>query len=71
VHEDGGFSAIGKFVQMVKVFPQHGATLAVTGAMKGSKLLMPHIDRHFPKAFATQPFDDPKRDIRLTTTLAQ
>jgi hypothetical protein len=71
VHEDGGYSAIGKFVQMVRVFPEHGATLAVTGAIKGSKLLMPHIDRHFPKAFADQPFDGADRDARLAATLTE
>jgi CubicO group peptidase (beta-lactamase class C family) len=71
VHEDGGYSAIGKFVQMVRVFPEHGATLAVTGAMKGSKLLMPHIDRHFPKCFAARPFDGHECDARLAEKLDQ
>lgn len=71
VHADGGFSAIGQFVQMVKVFPEHGATLAVTGAIKGSKLLMPHIDRHFPKALLDQPFAGEDRDARLVAVLGQ
>lgn len=71
VHEDGGFSAIGKFVQMVKVFPDHGATLAVTGAMKGSKLLMPHIDRYLPKALLSQPFAGEERDARLAAALGE
>ena len=48
---DGNFSAIGRFVQMVTVFPAHGAALAVTGAIKGSGRLFPSIDRHFPAAF--------------------
>ncbi|HEY1609681.1 MAG TPA: serine hydrolase [Paraburkholderia sp.] len=69
VHGDGGFSAIGKFVQMVKVFPEHGATLAVTGAMKGSKLLMPHIDRYFPRALLAEPFAGEDRDSRLAAAL--
>jgi CubicO group peptidase (beta-lactamase class C family) len=48
---DGSYSAIGVFVQMVTVFPTHGATLAVTGAIKGSAQLQPHIARYFPVAF--------------------
>jgi len=48
---DDGSSAIGVFVQMVRVFPLHGATLTVIGAIKGSATLMPFIDRYFPAAF--------------------
>lgn len=48
---DGNFSAIGRFVQMVTVFPAHGAALAVTGAIRGSARLFPLIDRYFPAAF--------------------
>ncbi|WP_144156446.1 serine hydrolase domain-containing protein [Paraburkholderia sp. BCC1885] len=47
----GTYAAIGKFVQMAVVFPEHGATLAVTGAIKGSAKLWPFIDQYFPAAF--------------------
>jgi CubicO group peptidase (beta-lactamase class C family) len=71
VQGEGSFSATGKFVQMVRVFPAHGAVLAVTGAMKGSKLLMPHIDRYFPTAFQAQPLNDTAGDARLEASLAR
>ncbi|MFK4448788.1 CubicO group peptidase (beta-lactamase class C family) [Caballeronia udeis] len=74
---DGTYSAIGKFVQMTTVFPLHGATLAVTGAIKGSAQLFPLIDRHFPAAFRDQSPDqirghieDGAADARLEARLA-
>jgi CubicO group peptidase (beta-lactamase class C family) len=48
---NGSYSAIGKFVQMATVFPEHGATLAVTAAIRKSGDIFPHIERHFPAAF--------------------
>ncbi|NIF55847.1 serine hydrolase [Burkholderia sp. Ax-1724] len=48
---DGSYSAIGRFVQMVTVFPEHNAALAVMGAIQGSFRLFPHIEQHFPAAF--------------------
>ncbi|WP_233835491.1 serine hydrolase domain-containing protein [Paraburkholderia sp. ZP32-5] len=73
---DGNFSAIGRFVQMVTVFPAHGAALAVTGAIKGSGRLFPHIDRYFPVAFrdpkadSTAAREAAAADARLTARLA-
>jgi CubicO group peptidase (beta-lactamase class C family) len=61
---DGTYSAIGKFVQMTMVFPLHGATLAVTGAIKGSAKLFTHIDRHFPAAFRDQSRGQVRDEIR-------
>ncbi len=66
---DGSYSAIGKFVQMTTVFPLHGATLAVTGAIKGSAKLFPHIDRHFPAAFRDHIEDGIAADARLKSRL--
>lgn len=73
---DGSFSAIGKFVQMVTVFPAHGAVLAVTGAIKGSGRLFPFIDRYFPAAFLPAAFRDSiadgvAADARLAAKLAR
>jgi CubicO group peptidase (beta-lactamase class C family) len=73
---DENFSAIGRFVQMVTVFPTHGAALAVTGAIKGSARLFPLIDRRFPSAFREAmappaPADDAlASDTRLAAKLA-
>lgn len=49
---DGSYAALGVFVQMALVFPTQGATLVVTGAIDGSDKLLPHIDRHFPRALS-------------------
>jgi CubicO group peptidase (beta-lactamase class C family) len=72
---DGMYSAIGKFVQMALVFPAHGATLAVTGAIKGSGRLMPYIDRYFPAAFREVFRDGPvaghAADARLKARLVE
>lgn len=67
---DGSFSAIGRFVQMATSFPAHGATLAVTGAIKGSRHLFPIIDRHFPAAFREGLTDGAAADQRLAARLA-
>ena len=72
---DGMYSAIGKFVQMAVVFPAHGVTLAVTGAIKGSGRLMPYIDRYFPAAFREAlrdgPIAGPAADARLKARLVE
>ena len=72
---DGMYSAIGKFVQMALVFPAHGVTLAVTGAIKGSGRLMPYIDRYFPAAFREVfrdgPIAGPAADARLKARLVE
>ena len=69
----GAYAAIGIFMQFVMVFPRHRATLAVVGAaQEGSKVYMPIVDRHFPRAF-----DEPlpaseawKADANLRSRLA-
>lgn len=51
----GAYLAIGIFMQFVMVFPRHQATLAVVGAaQEGSKLFLPVVQRHFPRAFESQ-----------------
>ncbi|MBY0510235.1 MAG: beta-lactamase family protein [Rhodospirillaceae bacterium] len=57
VYEDGVYGALGIFVQMVLVFPQAGAALCFTGAIDGSKRLLPFVRKHFNGAFA-RPRDD-------------
>ncbi|AJK45990.1 serine hydrolase domain-containing protein [Burkholderia plantarii] len=71
VHDGGSYSAIGVFTQLARVFPEAGATLAVTGAIKGSKRLMPLIEWHFPSAFRAAPFDGAEADARLDAALAR
>ncbi|WP_186224708.1 serine hydrolase domain-containing protein [Burkholderia gladioli] len=71
VHDGGSYSAIGKFVQLVRVFPEAGVTLAVTGAIKGSKRLMPLIEWHLPAAFRDAPFDGAAADAALDAALAR
>jgi CubicO group peptidase (beta-lactamase class C family) len=48
---DGHFVMLGVFVQMVRVFPGSNAVLAFNAAMDESKVVAPHLDRHFPAAF--------------------
>jgi len=48
---DGYFAMLGVFVQMVRVFPGSNAVLAFNAAMDESKVVAPHLDRHFPAAF--------------------
>jgi CubicO group peptidase (beta-lactamase class C family) len=48
---DGHFAMLGVFVQMVRVFPGSNAVLAFNAAMDESKVVTPHLDRHFPAAF--------------------
>jgi len=48
---DTYYAALGVFVQMVLVYPEQNAVLGVHGAMKESKVLLPHLKRHFPTAF--------------------
>jgi hypothetical protein len=55
---------------MATVFPQHDAVLCVTGAIKGSGRLTPHIDRRFPAAFVDRIDDGAAADARLITRLA-
>lgn len=48
---NGTYFALGLFTQVTLVFPQHNATLAVLGAIDGSKRLMEIVWKHFPAAF--------------------
>jgi CubicO group peptidase (beta-lactamase class C family) len=53
--EEGTYLAIGLFMQFVMVFPQQQATLAMVGAVQeGSKIFLPVVNRHFPRAFTEQ-----------------
>jgi CubicO group peptidase (beta-lactamase class C family) len=45
------FAAVGQFVQAVFVYPETQAIVAVAAAIHESKLLIPHLNRHFPAAF--------------------
>jgi CubicO group peptidase (beta-lactamase class C family) len=45
------YAALGQFVQMCAVYPEAGAVLMINGAIDGSSLIRPHLDRHFPAAF--------------------
>jgi CubicO group peptidase (beta-lactamase class C family) len=52
---DDAYLAIGLFMQFVMVFPRQQATLAVVGALQeGSKVFLPVVYRHFPRAFVEQ-----------------
>jgi CubicO group peptidase (beta-lactamase class C family) len=54
IRPKAAFSALGIFVQGALVYRDHGAVIAVTGAMEKSRVLFPHVERHFPKAFSGQ-----------------
>lgn len=49
---DGYYAALGVFVQMVVVFPEADAVIALNSAMDESRVLLPHLRKHFPAAFA-------------------
>jgi hypothetical protein len=63
------FSAVGVFVQLCSVFPAHGATLAIIGAMKASSEILPHVERHIVPALTTRNPDGPAADARLARRL--
>ena len=69
-YDNGAFAAVGMFVQIVMVFPDHGATLALTGAIDGSDKIVPLIFNHFPGAFRAEPFDGAAADRALAARLA-
>lgn len=54
IRPKGAFSALGIFVQGALVYREQGAVITITGAMEKSRLLFPHVERHFPKAFSGQ-----------------
>ena len=66
---DGYFAALGVFVQMVRVFPESNAVLAFNGAMDESKVVLPHLERHFPAAFRNG--TDAAADAALAERLAE
>ena len=49
---DTYYAALGQFVQMIVVYPGSNAVLALNGAMEESSVLLPHLKKHFPAAFA-------------------
>lgn len=49
------FYALGLFVQMAVVFPEHDATIALFAAIDGSEKLKPYLWKHFPAAFGSVP----------------
>lgn len=67
----GDFSALGMFVQMALVFPQYGATLALTAGIAQSTEIMPLLYKHFPGAFLDGPIDNAKADAGLARRLAR
>jgi CubicO group peptidase (beta-lactamase class C family) len=47
------YAALGQFVQLCAVFADHDAVLMINAAIDGSRLIKPHIERHFPAAFGS------------------
>jgi CubicO group peptidase (beta-lactamase class C family) len=71
VGEHGAFGALGVFVQLMLVFPQAGATVAITAGISSSKRILPILYRHFPAAFPDEALDgaaDAALAARLTRT---
>lgn len=65
---DQYYLALGVFVQMVAVYPDHNAVLGLHCAMDESKVLLPHLKRHFPAAFEARA--DAGADAELADRLA-
>jgi CubicO group peptidase (beta-lactamase class C family) len=61
----GAYSAIGVFVQLATVFPEHGVTLAITGAMEKSAVLFPYVLDYLKPGFLPAPTHDTASDTRL------
>lgn len=64
---DTYFAALGQFVQVIMVFPASNAVLVINSAMEESKVVLPHIKRHFPAAFGNG--GDADADARLARRL--
>ena len=60
------FIALGVFVQLAAAYPAAGAVLTIHAAMDHSKVLLPHLNRHFPAAFAG---GSPAADVQLQDRL--
>ncbi|MES2288107.1 MAG: serine hydrolase [Pseudomonadota bacterium] len=67
VVRDGYYMALGQFVQVIMVVPAFNAVLVINCAMEESKVLLPHLDRHFPAAFGGKVDSD--ADQRLARRL--
>lgn len=63
------FCAMGVFGQLLVVFPDHGATLALTSAVNGTnactRTLLPLVYRHFPRIFSGGTGDQGGAEERL------
>ncbi len=63
------FSAMGVFGQLVVVFPDHEATLALTSAVNGinacTRTLLPLVNRHFPQILSDCAGDPDAAEARL------
>src|SRR6202012_3793085 len=59
----GDYRAIGLFVPMTIVFPEHGAVIAMTAGIDQSATLLPILYRHFPAAFKDRPLKDAAADM--------
>ena len=66
VYDNGAYAALGQFVQLAMVFPEHKAVLALTGAIDGSALALPHIFSHFPAAFERPELSSKAAEKRLS-----
>lgn len=65
IRPTGTYSAIGVFVQLSTVFPEHGVTLALTGAMDKSATLFPYLLDHLKPAFQAASTPNAAADQRL------
>ncbi|CAM4179479.1 serine hydrolase domain-containing protein [Bordetella muralis] len=65
----GAYSAIGVFVQLVTVFPEHDVTLAITAAIDKSATLLPYVQQYLVPAFLAAPMPDAAADGRLAQRL--
>lgn len=65
----GSFCAMGVFGQLLVVFPDHEAALALTGAVNGvnacTGTLLPLVHGHFPGIFTDDPGDQCAAEARL------
>lgn len=64
IGESGAFYAIGKFGQVLVVFPEYDAVLAITAAINGSRKILPHIWNAFPRAFFTAGSGEAAADLQ-------
>jgi CubicO group peptidase (beta-lactamase class C family) len=60
---NGYFAALGVFVQMVIIFPEAKAVIMLNSAMEESRVLLPHLLKHFPAAFSGGGTDEADRAL--------